>query len=201
MNRATVLAAAVVLAIGLSACRDGTTSPTVTPLDPSGTSQPSTSAPPSSRASSSSASPTASATPDQAALVKEAEVVYRKLQAEAVKLEERGGADELPPAFRQYAMDPYLSQIRQAYRNLKEVGSKSTDTDRLHMTFTAADYRKQIEAITALNICLDGSKISVHRRDGTVVPGTITMRTAYFKRDVDGKLKAFAGTTKRVEKC
>ncbi|WP_203567826.1 hypothetical protein [Aestuariimicrobium ganziense] len=190
MNRMGAATLALVVALGLGACRDGSAEPTVTPL---------TTAP-----SSASASPTPTrsvATPDEAALLAEAEGVYRAYVAETLKLEAAGGAEKLPAVFDQYLLEPYKGVVEATYQNMRKNGSKVESTGRVAiLAVEAIDASTREGAVIALSACLDGSQATVRHRDGTTEKGSIVLRELYFKRD-GRDLKIFSSRAKEVPSC
>lgn len=138
------------------------------------------------------------ATPSDDQLAAEAETVLREFQKEWNAVG-RSGATAPTSRMRELAADPMLSDISSL---LNRDHDRGTRWDGDVVLFAVQRHGTAFPgAKVSLTACQDGRKVAVIEKSGARTKrGAMMQMTVYFKH-VDGKLKAFDGENRKVEKC
>lgn len=197
LNRCAVprwgLAVAMVLPLGLVGCGgqdEGTTPPvaTVSSTVSSGTATPS-------------ASVTPSLDPSQDPLYLEAVEVYKKFAAENFKVEQAGGAKEIPPAIRPYVADNYERELAATYVEWLDFDVLAAPGVGPAVSVAPNPGVSRSKSVVAIQACLDGREVELRTRAGKVLgKAGIVHESLFFSRQ-GPHLVIVEGDSKEVKKC
>lgn len=180
---------ALTLTLGLASCGPATPEPSATPVAPSPVTR-------------NSEPPVATPTPDMEALHAEAErVVWRWAELERSYLLD-GEYEEYPPRLSDVLAEPYISNSRVIYEEMKALDLRIAPGTSADFTILPAPKAHKHGSEVALWVCQDTRTSPLVDAAGNVIsPGRIILILFYFKH-FDGALKLFyADSSEVVEAC